>query len=112
MYDLSKHGAGETTSAEAPARLSKPSLLLTACEIGRFSVELPSSLLVDAIVPAAKEGRGRPVLVLPGFYSPDVATARCRSHLRRLGYAPYGWGLGRNYGLTDEIIDGVLARFD
>jgi len=112
MYDLSKHGAGETTSAEAPARQSKPSLLLTACEIGRFSVELPSSLLVDAIVPAANEGRGRPVLVLPGFYSPDVATARCRSHLRRLGYAPYGWGLGRNYGLTDEIIDGVLARFD
>ena len=112
MYDLSKHGAGEATSAGAPARLSKPSLLLTACEIGSFSVELPASLLVDALVPAANEGRGRPVLVLPGFYSPDVATSRCRSHLRRLGYAPHGWGLGRNYGLTDEIIDGVLARLD
>ena len=112
MYDLTKHGARDATYAGAPARLPKPSLLFTACEIGRFAMELPSSLLVDALVPASDEGDGRPVLVLPGFYSPDGATARCRSHLRRLGYTPYGWGLGRNYGLTDEIIDGVLARFD
>lgn len=110
MYDLTKHGGRGTTYAAPP--LPKPSLLLTACEIGRFSVELPSSLLVDALVPAAAEGQGRPVLVLPGFYSPDGATRRGRSHLHRLGYQPYGWGLGRNYGLTDEIIDGVLARFD
>ncbi len=111
MYDLTQHGADDPAYA-APPPLPKPSLLLTACELGRFSVELPTSLLVDAILPAAAEGDGRPVLVLPGFYSPDGATRRCRSHLRRLGYRPYGWGLGRNYGLTDEIIDGVLARFD
>ncbi|MET0998530.1 MAG: alpha/beta hydrolase [Marmoricola sp.] len=112
MYDLTQHGADDSTYAAAPPRLPTPSLLLTACELGRFSVELSTSLLVDALVPAAAEGQGRPVLVLPGFYSPDGATRRCRSHLRRLGYAPHGWGLGRNYGLTDEIIDGVLARFD
>jgi hypothetical protein len=90
MYDLSKHGEGDTTYAAAPPRLPKPSLLLTACEIGRYSVELTSSLLVDAIVPATDAGQGRPVLVLPGFYSPDAATRRCRSHLRKLGYQPHG----------------------
>lgn len=112
MYDLTRHGAPSTAYAAAPPALPRPSLLLTALEIGRFSVELPTSLLVDALVPASDEGHGRPVLVLPGFYSPDGATRRCRTHLDRLGYRTHGWGLGRNFGLTDEIIDGVLARFD
>ena len=112
MYDLTKHGAAGAPHAAARPRLAKPWLLLTACELGRFSVEYPSSVLVDRLVPAADEGHGHPVLVLPGFYSPDSATRRCRAHLGRLGYQPHGWGLGRNYGLTDEIIDGVLDRFD
>jgi len=107
MYDFSAR-RGETPTE----RLSTPSWLLTACEPGRFSVELPASLLVDVLTPAPDQGMGRPVLVIPGFSSPDAATRRCRSHLRRLGYRAHGWGLGRNHGLTDEIIDGVLARFD
>jgi pimeloyl-ACP methyl ester carboxylesterase len=112
MYDLSKHGGATTTYAGAPPRLRRPSLLLTACELGRFSVELPTSLIVDALVPTSDQGQGRPVLVLPGFYSPDVATQRCRTHLTGMGWRTHAWGLGRNFGLTDEIIDGVLARFD
>jgi pimeloyl-ACP methyl ester carboxylesterase len=75
-------------------------------------MELPASLLVDALTPAPDHGAGRPVLVLPGFSSPDAATRRSRGHLQRLGYRPHGWGLGRNHGLTDPIIDGVLARLD
>ncbi|MCK5926824.1 MAG: hypothetical protein KAG80_01380, partial [Nocardioides sp.] len=31
---------------------------------------------------------------------------------RRQGYAAHGWGLGRNVGLTDTIVDGLLERFD
>ena len=116
LYDLSSRRADASTgipSTDTPvARLPKPSLFLTACEIGRASVEYSSSLLVDTLVPAADDGQGRPVLVLPGFYSPDSATRRCRSHLRGHGYHPHGWRMGRNFGLTDEIIDGVLARFD
>lgn len=112
MYDLTQHGGDGATYAAAAPRLPKPSLLLTACEVSRFSVEYPSSLLLDALTPARDLGRGRPVLVLPGFYSPDGATRRCRAHLRRAGFRAHGWGLGRNFGLTDEIIDGVLRRFD
>lgn len=112
MYDLSSRRTDDATPTDTPPRLPTPSLLLTACEIGRVSLEYPSSLLLDALTPRSEEGNGRPVLVLPGFYSPDSATRRCRSHLRRRGYQPHGWGLGRNHGLTDDIIDGVLHRFD
>lgn len=108
MYDFAaRRGGGDVAD-----RLPTPSWLLTACEPGRFSVELPASLLVDAIAPSPDQGQGRPVLVVPGFSSPDTATRRARSHLRRLGYRAHGWSLGRNHGLTDPIIDGVLGRLD
>ena len=99
MYDFAARRGGDTQPDTAPDPLP-PSWLLTACELGRFSVELPASLLVDAVVPAPDQGRGRPVLVIPGFSSPDTATRRCRTHLNRLGYRAHGWGLGRNHGLT------------
>src|SRR3954454_15155557 len=108
MYDF----AGRRGRDTQPDPLPTPSWLLTACEPGRVSMELPASLLLDTVVPAPDLGRGRPVLVLPGFPSADSATRRCRAHLDRLGYRAHGWGLGRNHGLTDEIIDGVLARLD
>ena len=112
MYDFAARRGGDTQPHARPDRLPTPSWLFTACEVGRFSMELPASLLVDAVVPAPDQGRGRPVLVLPGFSSPDSATRRGRTHLERLGYRAHGWGLGRNHGLIDPIIDGVLARFD
>jgi pimeloyl-ACP methyl ester carboxylesterase len=67
---------------------------------------------VDTVLPASAEGAGRAVLVLPGFSSADTATRRARGHLSRHGYAPHGWGLGPNHGLTDLIVDGLLVRFD
>src|ERR1700710_2207448 len=106
MYDF--QGGGEAGVSSYP----KPSLLLTAAEMARLSVEYPTSLLVDAVTPSRSTGGGRPVLVLPGFYAGDEATRRLRAHLDKLGYVSYGWGLGRNHGLTDEIIGGVLARLE
>ena len=109
MYDF------EGTDAEggpARERLPKPALLLTAAEVLRLSVEHSSSFLVDAVTPARNEGDRRPVLVVPGFYATDALTHRLRSHLRKLGYHVHGWRLGRNYGLTDDLVDGLLDRFD
>jgi pimeloyl-ACP methyl ester carboxylesterase len=106
MYDFQGGGA------EGVASYPKPSLLLTAAEMARLSVEYPASLLVDAMTPSRDTGNGRPVMVLPGFYAGDEATRRLRAHLDKLGYASYGWGLGRNHGLTDEIIDGVVTRLE
>jgi pimeloyl-ACP methyl ester carboxylesterase len=106
MYDF--QGGGEMGVTSYP----KPSLLLTAAELARLSVEYSTSLLIDALTPSRTTGEGRPVLVLPGFYAGDEATKRLRGHLDKLGYTAYGWGLGRNHGLTDAIVDGVLARLE
>lgn len=107
MYDFAHDADPQAQGYGAPP------LLLTAAEAFRFPVELTSSLVSDLVLPPRRSAdAGRPVLVLPGFMADDPLTARLRSHLRRSGYTAHGWGLGRNVGLTDEIVDGLLARFD
>jgi pimeloyl-ACP methyl ester carboxylesterase len=93
-------------------RVPRPHALLTAAEFGRAGVEYTWSWLLDAALRNRSDGAGRPVLVLPGFYANDALTRRVRSHLQAYGFRPYGWGLGRNFGLTDTILDGAVARFD
>ncbi len=43
-------------------------------------------------------GRGRPVMVIPGFTANDASTIPIRSYLSGLGYDCRGWGLGVNSG--------------
>jgi pimeloyl-ACP methyl ester carboxylesterase len=107
MYEFEKTAEGQAVEA-----YPRPNPLLTVSEFVRAPVEYAWSRALDAIVPRHQVGDGRPVLVLPGFYATDGLTGRLRAHLRGLGYRAYGWGLGRNVGLTDNIVDGVLARFD
>ena len=72
-------------------------------ELGAFMAASPALRLV---------GRGdrHPVLVLPGFTGGDESTAALRWVVRAQGYWAHGWGLGRNVGPTDEIVDGIHAR--
>jgi pimeloyl-ACP methyl ester carboxylesterase len=106
MYDFSK------PKGEVSQTYPKPHALLTAFEVARVSVEYPSSWLLDAVTPGSTVGAGRPVLVIPGFYATDGLTGRLRAHLRKLDYRAHGWRLGRNFGLTDELLDALPARFD
>jgi pimeloyl-ACP methyl ester carboxylesterase len=57
-------------------------------------------------------GDGHPVLVLPGLAASDRSTKPLRSFLKDRGYDAYAWGLGRNLGLREGILDGMLARVD
>ena len=109
MYDFegTRSADGERTPG---ARLPRPPLALAALELPRLGVEYPSSILLDLLLPAPSWGAGRPVLVLPGFSATDGLTARLRAHLRRRGWRPHGWGLSRNHGLTDAVVDGLPAR--
>lgn len=109
MYDF--RPSGPDADLATPS-LAKPHVLLTAAEALRVSVEYPASWLLDTLAPSRAEGDGQPVLVLPGFYGTDGMTSRLRAHLRRLDYSAHGWRLGRNVGLTDRIVDGLLDRFD
>ena len=108
MYDF--EGADEP--AGSTDALPRPPLLLTALEATRFAVEYPSSLVWDTLRPTRDVGRGRPVLVIPGFYADDGLTGRLRGHLRRQGWHVHGWRGGRNYGLTEAIVDALPARLD
>jgi pimeloyl-ACP methyl ester carboxylesterase len=108
MYDFEGTGPGHGSTTGTP--LPRPPALLTALEAARVTVEYPASVVLDAIIPRRDVGMGHPVLVLPGFYATDGLTKRLRSHLRKAGYHPHGWGLGRNFGLTDAVVDGLPTR--
>ena len=61
-------------------------------------------------------GRGRPVMVIPGFSTNDASTIPLRSYLGGLGYECRGWGLGVNSGdvatqiAADDRAGGAVER--
>jgi pimeloyl-ACP methyl ester carboxylesterase len=57
-----------------------------------------------------KFGDGQPVIALPGFMASDLAMRQLRSNLRAAGFRSYGWGLGRNRGITADMLDRLDAR--
>ena len=58
----------------------------------------------------AVRGQGQPVIVLPGFCSPDVTTARLRQFLDRQGFDAYAWDCGPNLGPTRTILAGLEKK--
>ena len=57
-------------------------------------------------------GDGHPVVVLPGFLAGPVSTRLLRDVLKRLGYQPYDWGLGRNLGYRPEMLEILASRVE
>ena len=104
MYDFE----GEKTPSPGAG---PPSVLLTALELPRWIGEYTASRVLDTVTPSSDVGQGRPVLVLPGFAANDFLTGRLRAHLRHDGFHVHGWRLGRNIGLTDRLVDGLVDRF-
>jgi pimeloyl-ACP methyl ester carboxylesterase len=54
----------------------------------------------------AARGRGQTVIVVPGFCSPDISTARLREFLSRQGFSPRPWDCGPNLGPTKTALNG------
>ena len=77
------------------------SLFWTLME-GRAAFEFGSFYSLRLLMRRLPKGDGHPVLVLPGFVASDVSTRPLRAVLKDLGYASYGWGLGRNLKFNDE----------
>lgn len=88
-------------AASADHRPRPPSLFWTLME-GRAAFEFGSFYSLRLLMRHLPKGDGHPVLVLPGFVASDVSTRPLRSVLKDLGYAPYGWGLGRNLKFNEE----------
>lgn len=108
MYDFERENRD---ADDAPSPHHQPSRLLTALELPRWIGEYATSRVLDSVRRPSAVGAGRPVLVLPGFAANDFLTGRLRAHLRQRGFRVHGWRLGRNIGLTDHLVDGLVDRF-
>jgi pimeloyl-ACP methyl ester carboxylesterase len=58
----------------------------------------------------APNGDGHPVMVLPGFLGGDGYNTSLRRFLTRLDYAVHGWGMGRNLGPREGVLEGLQER--
>ena len=81
-----------------------------AQEIPRATQEFGSFLAARRGLRRSPKGDGRPVLFLPGFMGSDGSTLALRRLLKGLGYHTHAWRLGRNWGPTDKILDGLGDR--
>ena len=55
-------------------------------------------------------GDGHSVIIYPGFLAHDVLTIPLRSRLSALGYQPWGWVGGFNFGLKAGLLDSMLGQ--
>ena len=89
-----------------------PHPLLALTEAHRVALEAAALSLSSRFLDRAPRGDGHPVMVLPGFLGSDGYTASLRRYLTRQGYAAHGWGLGRNLGPRDGVLEGLLERIE
>ncbi|AGH50611.1 hypothetical protein G432_14460 [Sphingomonas sp. MM-1] len=86
--------------------------------LGRFLAEgsalvtWPFTARTARRIAAARRGDGRAVMVIPGFLAGDPMTSRLRRMLRIAGYAPHGWGLGFNRGVTADLLARMQGRLE
>lgn len=94
---------------DEPLAAPKPGSLLREVRLAR---ELPRLLLRSPRLATAPRGHSSPVLVVPGIGSDDWATAPLRGYLRSLGHNARGWGLGRNHGDVEALVEDVTGVVD
>jgi len=90
----------------------RPSRLRMALEMRAMPELFGFFASAPALWSMLPRGKGRPVLVLPGFMAGDTSTRPLRMLLRALGHDAVGWGLGTNIGPTTAILDGMIDRLD
>jgi len=58
----------------------------------------------------AVRGNGQPVIVIPGFLSPDMTTQRLRDFLVRQNFRPVSWTGGINMGPMRQVMAGLKTQ--
>lgn len=92
--------------------MKKPGLITAFAEPLRSSGEFATSVGLLPLIRTLPKGDGHPVLVLPGFLASDSSTTWLRGLLGRLGYETHGWGLKRNLGPTEQVVNELPERVD
>ena len=90
--------------------IAPPPMLYQFLE-ARAGAEFASLMLMLPLLRmGAPRGDDRPVIVLPGFMANDNSTWLLRRFLEEIGYSVTGWGLGRNTGPGQPLIDRLIER--
>ena len=94
-----------TTASRSARKIEArpPHRLLALAEV-RSVFELAAFVALRPILGLLPKGDGHPVLVLPGFLASDSSTKPMRRLLDDLGYASYGWDLGRNLRVDQQRV--------
>lgn len=92
--------------------MRKPALAVALSEPIRATGELATSAALAPFVPLLPAGDGHTVVLLPGFMASDRSTTPLRAFLVSRGYRAFPWGLGRNIGPTDEVMDTLPRLVD
>ena len=92
--------------------MKRPTLLRALVEPMRASGEFATSVTLLPFFRVLPRGDGHPVLVLPGFMAGDGSTRPLRRLLGALGYQAEGWGLGRNMGPTERVVNEMPELVD
>lgn len=88
-----------------------PSALLALTEAHRAVAEIFSlNISRRALGKIAPQGDGHAVMVLPGFMGGDGYNRSLRRYLSKLNYAVHGWGMGRNLGPREGVLEGLEER--
>lgn len=77
----------------------------------RLSVELLDGLrLRKQLLHNLPQGRGHPIMLLPGFGTSERAMGLLAKRLRALGYVVRQWGQGKNHGAVHKLVPPLKAR--
>jgi pimeloyl-ACP methyl ester carboxylesterase len=88
-----------------------PHALLSLTEAHRAVLEIISlNVSRRRLARIAPRGDGHPVMVLPGFMGDDGYNAAMRRFISSLNYSVHGWGLGRNLGPREGVLEGLQQR--
>jgi pimeloyl-ACP methyl ester carboxylesterase len=87
--------------------------LMSLAKEARTAPEFAAFVALAApLIAGSPRGDGHPVLILPGLGGGDTSTRPMRWFLDRLGYRTYGWGMGRNTGLSRRGSTQLRDRLD
>ena len=97
--------------AAAEPYMPPPHALLSLTEAHRAVIEIISlNISRRRLARIAPRGDGHPVMVLPGFMGDDGYNAAMRRFISSLNYSVHGWGLGRNLGPREGVLEGLQQR--
>ena len=94
-------------SYELKEKFQPPGTALFVSEPFRAGLELGMLPFSKPWLKSLRGGDGHPVLVIPGFTASDRSTSVLRNFLSSLGFLPCGWKQGVNFGVREDLFEGV-----